>query len=53
MTNTFKTIALAALMGTVSAPAFAAAHMSPSMTCGEYKALVARRPDDSRNDGDR
>ena len=39
MTNTFKKLAIAALMGTVSAPVFAAAHMSPSMTCAEYKAL--------------
>lgn len=41
MTNTFKTLAIAALMGTVSAPAFAAAHMSPSMTCAEYQELSA------------
>lgn len=39
MTNTFKTLAIAALMGTISAPAFAAAHMSPSMTCGEFNQL--------------
>ena len=41
MTNTLKTLAIAALMGTVSAPAFAAAHMSPSMSCAEYKTLSA------------
>lgn len=41
MTNTFKTLAIAALMGTVSAPAFAAAHMNSSMTCAEYKELSA------------
>ncbi len=41
MTNTFKTLAIAALMGTVSAPAFAAAHMNTSMTCSEYKELSA------------
>jgi len=39
MNLTLKTIAVAALMGTVSAPAFAAAHMSTSMTCAEFKAL--------------
>ncbi|HBR39118.1 MAG TPA: hypothetical protein DD939_17695 [Sulfitobacter pontiacus] len=39
MTNTFKTLAIAALMGTVSAPAFAAAHASPSMTCAEFNEL--------------
>tara|TARA_R100000935_G_scaffold11789_3_gene23520 strand:- start:25 stop:474 length:450 start_codon:yes stop_codon:yes gene_type:complete len=39
MTNTFKTLAIAALMGTVSAPAFAAAHTSPSMTCAEFNEL--------------
>ena len=39
MNLTFKTLAVAALMGTVSAPAFAAAHMSASMTCAEWKAL--------------
>ncbi len=36
-----KTIAIAGLTGSVSAPAFAAAHMSASMTCAEYKALSA------------
>ncbi len=35
-----KTIAAASLMGSVAAPAFAAAHMSTSMTCAEYKALT-------------
>lgn len=39
MTNTFKTLAIAALMGTISAPAFAAAHASPQMTCGEFNQL--------------
>jgi len=39
MTNTFKTLAIAALMGTVSAPAFAAAHADPSMTCAEFNEL--------------
>ena len=41
MKMTLKTLAIAGLMGTVSAPAFAAAHMSASMTCAEYKALSA------------
>ncbi len=41
MTSTLKTLAIAALIGTVSAPAFAAAHLSPSMTCAEYKELSA------------
>ncbi len=40
MNKTLKTLAVAALMGTVSAPAFAAAHMSATMTCAEYKALT-------------
>ncbi|MCF7778809.1 hypothetical protein GLP59_14365 [Sulfitobacter sp. M220] len=39
MTNTFKTLVIAALMGTVSAPAFAAAHASSSMTCAEFNEL--------------
>lgn len=39
MTNTFKTLAIAALMGTLSAPAFAAAHASPQMTCGEFNQM--------------
>lgn len=39
MTNTFKTLAIAALMGTISAPAFAAAHASPQMTCGDFNQL--------------
>ena len=39
MNLTLKTLAVAALMGTVSAPAFAAAHMSASMTCGEWMEL--------------
>ena len=39
MKTTLKTLAIAGLLGTVSAPAFAAAHMSASMTCAEYKAL--------------
>ena len=39
MTNTFKTLAIAALMGTVSAPAFAAAHADTSMTCAEFNEL--------------
>lgn len=38
--NTFKTIAVAALMGTLSAPAFAAAHLDlNSMTCEQYNEL--------------
>ena len=41
MKTTLKTLAIAGLLGTVSAPAFAAAHMSASMTCAEYKALTA------------
>jgi hypothetical protein len=39
MTSTLKALAIAALMGAVSAPTFAAAHMNSSMTCAEYKAL--------------
>jgi len=39
MNTTLKSLAIAALMGTVSAPAFAAAHISADMTCAEYKAL--------------
>lgn len=40
MTKTFKTLAAAALMTAISAPAFAAAHMDPtSMTCEEYNQL--------------
>lgn len=40
MTKTFKTIAIATLMGTLSAPAFAAAHLDLStMTCEEYNSL--------------
>ncbi len=34
-----KTLAIAGLTASVSAPAFAAAHMSTSMTCAEFKAL--------------
>jgi len=41
MKMTLKTLAIAGLMGTVSAPAFAAAHMSTAMTCADYKALTA------------
>lgn len=37
MTNTFKTLAVAALMSTLSVPAFAAAHLDLNgMTCEEY-----------------
>jgi len=39
MTTTVKTLAIAALMGTLSAPAFAGGHMSTSMTCAEWKEL--------------
>ena len=39
MNTVFKSLTIAALMGTVSAPAFAEAHMSPSMSCAEFKAL--------------
>ncbi len=39
MNTILKTLAVAGLMGSVSAPAFAAAHMSASMTCSEFKAL--------------
>jgi hypothetical protein len=40
MTKTFKTLAIASLMGTLSVPAFAAAHIDlNSMTCEEYNAL--------------
>jgi hypothetical protein len=59
MTNTFKTLAIAALMGTISAPAFAAAHASPQMTCGEFnqlstedQATVAAMAIAEINDGD-
>ena len=41
MKTTLKTLAIAGLLGTVSAPAFAAAHMTASMTCAQYKALTA------------
>jgi hypothetical protein len=41
MNTTVKTLAIAALMGTVSAPAFADGHMSTSMTCAEWKDLGA------------
>lgn len=40
MTNTFKALAIAGLLGSTAAPAFAEAHMSPSMTCAEFKALT-------------
>jgi hypothetical protein len=39
MTLTLKTLAIAGLMGTISAPAFAAAHMGSDMTCEEYNEL--------------
>ena len=40
MNTTIKTLAIAGLMGTLSAPAFAAAHMDiNSMTCEEYNQL--------------
>lgn len=39
MNTALKTLAIAGLMGTISAPAFAAAHMNTSMTCAEWKAL--------------
>lgn len=40
MTHTFKTLAIAGLMTTLSAPAFAAAHLDiNSMTCEEYNQL--------------
>ena len=39
MNFALKTLAIAGLMGTMSAPAFAAAHMSSSMTCAEWQAL--------------
>ena len=35
-----KTFAVAGLMNTVSAPAFAAAHISVSMSCADFKALT-------------
>ncbi|MGJ8546286.1 MAG: hypothetical protein ACSHWZ_12655 [Sulfitobacter sp.] len=42
MTKFFKSAAIAGLMATVAAPAFAAAHLDPgSMTCADYKALSA------------
>ena len=39
MNTALKTLAIAGLMGTMSAPAFAAAHMSSSMTCAEWGEL--------------
>lgn len=40
MTKTFKTLAVATLLSTLSAPAFAAAHLDVnSMTCEEYNQL--------------
>lgn len=39
MNTALKTLAIAGLMGTMSAPAFAAAHMNSSMTCAEWQAL--------------
>ncbi len=40
MTNTFKTIATAALISSLSVPAFAAAHLDlNSMTCEDYNQL--------------
>ena len=40
MKRTFKTFAIAGLMGTLSAPAFAAAHLDVnSMKCDEYNQL--------------
>ncbi len=39
MNTVFKSLTIAALMGAVSAPAFADAHMSASMSCAEFKAL--------------
>lgn len=42
MKTTLKTLAIAGLLGTVSAPAFAAAHLDmATMTCAQYKALSA------------
>ncbi|MEX3316093.1 HdeA/HdeB family chaperone [Sulfitobacter sp. PS-8MA] len=40
MKTTLKTLAIAGLLGTVSAPAFAAAHLDmATMTCAQYKTL--------------
>ena len=40
MKTTFKALAIAGLMGTVSAPAFAAAHMDmATMTCAQFQEL--------------
>ena len=40
MKTTLKTLAIASLLGTVSAPAFAAAHMDmATMTCAQYQEL--------------
>ncbi|NUH67018.1 hypothetical protein HTT03_17165 [Sulfitobacter sp. S0837] len=40
MKTTLKTLAIAGLTGTVSAPAFAAAHLDmATMTCAQYKEL--------------
>ncbi len=39
MNTTFKALAIAGLMGTFSTTAFAAAHMSTTMTCEEYNQL--------------
>lgn len=42
MKNLLKTATVVALMGTVSAPAFAAAHLDmTTMTCAQYKDLSA------------
>ena len=46
MTNTFKTLAIAGLMGTLSTPLFAAAHMDlNSMTCEDYNQLSGAERD--------
>jgi hypothetical protein len=50
MKTTLKTLAIAGLLGTVSAPAFAAAHMSASMTCAEYLEEGARADEDVNGD---
>lgn len=44
--TTLKTLTIGALMTTLSAPAFAAAHMDlNSMTCGEYNELTGAERD--------
>lgn len=45
MKTTFKTIAIAAVFASASAPVFADGHMSTSMTCEEYNQLSGQNRD--------